>query len=80
MGIVWAAKFNVVAELKENEIYKIKASEKNWCIKMEVVDSNNEVVAGPEFGKVAPFLSYNHMQNSYLMKKVKNILYTASCI
>ena len=80
IDLVWAAKFDVQAELKENEIYKIRASEKNWCIKIEVVDSSNEVVVGPEFGKVSPFLSYNHMQNSYLMGKVKNILNTASCI
>ncbi len=77
--LVWAAKADVSVVLKEYEIYTIRAKENDWCMKIEVLDSSERVVAGPVYEKLYPYLSYNHMKNKYLMNRVKNIMKSTSC-
>ena len=77
--VVWASKFKVSVDLQKGEKYVLRAAEENWCIKVEVVDSKGNVVAGPKFSPLSPFLSFNHMQNKGLMTRVNGKIASAKC-
>jgi hypothetical protein len=77
--VVWASKFKAEVNLVKGEMYTIKASEQNWCIKMEIVNSSGITVSKVKYSPLSPFLSLNHMKNKRLMDRVKKKAIGAKC-
>jgi hypothetical protein len=78
--LVWASKFWLEdVALLAGETYKGRITEDNWCIKLEVVDSNNNVVSGPHYSTMSPYLTPSKMKSSSVMAHVKKISLSARC-
>ena len=77
--VVWASEFEFYSTLVAGEVYSLDASERNWCIKMKLINSNGQVIAGPLYSIMSPFLSLTHMKKSWVMSDVKNKINNASC-
>ncbi|MCL1124303.1 hypothetical protein [Shewanella surugensis] len=79
-NLVWAAKFNVEnIELEKGKTYFGRVSEENWCIKLELIDSNGQAVAETQYSVVSPYLSLNDLKSKYTMAHVRAVAKVASC-
>lgn len=77
--VVWAAFLDVQVELSPGETYVIDANENDWCMEVFVKNLKGDVVAGPVYKALGPYLSYSHMQNASTMNLVKSRIQNTKC-